>query len=69
MSGQSKYAVLGLLGLALLVLGSILFAAVSSEGGENTFGRVFTAALGIALILLGVGTTIASAATYLARRE
>ncbi len=69
MKSQTRYAAIGVVGLSLMVAGSLIFAAASNGDGDNTFGRVFGASLAVSFILAGVGLAIAAAATHLARRE
>jgi hypothetical protein len=57
-------------GAVMLLVGSLLFAAVvSDEGNNNSFGNAFLGFLGIAIVISGIGILIASATTYLTRRD
>ncbi len=64
-----KYVVVAVFGIGLVLSGAALLAAVLDNDGDADFGTIFAAAVGISGISLGVGTSIPSAATFLARRE
>ncbi len=64
-----KYVVVAVFGIGLVLGGAALLAAVLDSDGEGNVGTIFAAAVGISAIILGVGTSIPSAATFLARRE
>jgi hypothetical protein len=65
-----KYVVIGVFGIGFVVGGAALLAAlVDNDGSGDNFGTIFGAAVAISGIVLGIGTSIASAATFLARRE
>ena len=68
MGGYQKYAATAALGILMVVVGSLVVAGVTSDDADNSFGSIFAGIIGVSLIVVGIGTTIASAATYLARR-
>ena len=70
MVGKTKNAAMGACGATMLLVESLLFAAVvSDEGNGNSFGNAFLRLLGVAVVLGGIGVLIASAPTFLTRRE
>ncbi len=65
-----KYMAMALFGIGLVLGCAALLAAVlDNGGGSDNFGTIFAVTAGISGIVLGIGTSIASAATFLARRE
>ena len=69
MNGQISYVLVGGLAVVAVVIGSLLLAAGIDDDGGGVFGRVFLSSLGAALALFGIGAGVASAATFLARRQ
>jgi len=68
-NGQNKYIVFGALTVVAVIIGSLLIALATDNGGDNTFGPVFMGTLGFALLVSGIGGAIAVVATYLAKRD
>ncbi|MEX0799993.1 MAG: hypothetical protein WD379_02110 [Dehalococcoidia bacterium] len=56
-------------GIAAAVVGSLCIAFGVDSQGEDTFLDSFLVAIGVSLMLFGVGTAIASVTTYLTSRR
>jgi hypothetical protein len=56
-------------GFAGMAAGSLAVASVVDTDSDDTFFSAFVAAIGVCLILFGVGTAIVSIGAYLTRRR
>ncbi len=65
MNGSSKHAIVGALGVGAIVLGSLALGLATGDGSDDSTLRVFAGAMGVALIISGIGVVISAAATYL----
>ncbi len=67
MNGQVRYVAIGALGVASVIIGSLLFA-VAVEDGDGIW-PIFVAMVGMGLLLSGVGEIIVAVATYLRKSD
>ncbi|HEY5626287.1 MAG TPA: hypothetical protein VIT93_07340 [Dehalococcoidia bacterium] len=69
MNTNSKYAIIGALGVGAIVLGSLMFALATGGNSDDSELRVFAEATGGGLLISGIGLVIAAAATYLKKSD
>jgi len=62
-NAQTRYIAIGILGVASVIIGSLLFALAIDDG--DGVWPIFVAMIGVGLLLSGVGEVIVAAATYL----
>lgn len=68
---ESKYAVVGSMGVGAIVVASLLLAVLTRNNGidGNDTGRVFLAILSFGVLVTGIGVVIAAASAYLRNNE
>ena len=69
MNTTSKYAVIGVLGAGAMVLGSLGLALATGGNSDDSTLRVFAGAMGVGLIISGIGVIIATAWAYLNKSD